>query len=289
MDIKLVGEQITKFRKVLNMTQEELGRAVGVSTQAVSRWENGGAPDVSLLPAIADKLGVTIDALFGREEGEVRDMTGTLAAWLRSKSEMGRTQALSRLIWEAMLQGGLGVDVPEIGYPKSSEQEYQGEKRWMQLLVPDEDGFVLGVGGEDMSFMCVLPEPEAGYERYLLDNEQYREVFATLAIPGSLELIRYFCREKASFYAVPTVAKRVGLETEEAEKILDALANFKILKRIELEMEDGPIPAYIIGESVAIIPLLYFVRWISQQGLYISYDGRQRPILQPKEKNHEKN
>ena len=41
MDNNLIGEQITRYRKALNMTQEELGKAVGVSTQAVSRWENG--------------------------------------------------------------------------------------------------------------------------------------------------------------------------------------------------------------------------------------------------------
>ena len=45
MDTKLIGEQITRYRKGRNLTQEELGKAVGVSTQAVSRWENGGAPD----------------------------------------------------------------------------------------------------------------------------------------------------------------------------------------------------------------------------------------------------
>ena len=55
MNNNLIGEQITQYRKALNMTQEELGKAVGVSTQAVSRWENGGAPDVALLPAVADK------------------------------------------------------------------------------------------------------------------------------------------------------------------------------------------------------------------------------------------
>ena len=52
MDNNLIGEQITRYRKERNMTQEELGKAAGVSTQAVSRWENGGAPDVALLPAI---------------------------------------------------------------------------------------------------------------------------------------------------------------------------------------------------------------------------------------------
>ena len=61
-----IGTRIADYRKRLGITQEELGRAAGVSTQAVSRWECGGTPDVALLPAIADRLGVSVDALFGR-------------------------------------------------------------------------------------------------------------------------------------------------------------------------------------------------------------------------------
>ena len=66
MNSSLLGEQIARFRKAVDMTQEELGRAVGISAQAVSRWECGGAPDVTLLPAVADTLGVTVDAQIGR-------------------------------------------------------------------------------------------------------------------------------------------------------------------------------------------------------------------------------
>ena len=55
--INILGEQIARYRKALGMTQEDLGRAVGISAQAVSRWECGGAPDVTLLPAVADALG----------------------------------------------------------------------------------------------------------------------------------------------------------------------------------------------------------------------------------------
>ena len=64
MDNNLLGEQIAKYRKAAGLTQDELGKAVGISAQAVSRWECGGAPDITLLPDISARLGVTIDALF---------------------------------------------------------------------------------------------------------------------------------------------------------------------------------------------------------------------------------
>lgn len=65
--IHMLGQKIMLLRKEKGCTQEELGKALGVSMQAVSKWENGGVPDVSLLPQIADYFGVTIDSLFDRK------------------------------------------------------------------------------------------------------------------------------------------------------------------------------------------------------------------------------
>ena len=66
---------ITRLRKERGLTQEQLGQLVGVSAQAVSKWEKGGAPDVELLPVLADRLGVSMDALFGRADPSTADIT----------------------------------------------------------------------------------------------------------------------------------------------------------------------------------------------------------------------
>ena len=59
-----IGKQIKKYRTEKGITQEKLGQIIGVTTQAVSRWERGGMPDVEVLPLLSDALGVSIDALF---------------------------------------------------------------------------------------------------------------------------------------------------------------------------------------------------------------------------------
>ncbi len=61
-------EIITKYRKALGLTQEGLAQQLGVTNQAVSKWESGqSCPDIALLPKIADLFGITMDQLFGRE------------------------------------------------------------------------------------------------------------------------------------------------------------------------------------------------------------------------------
>ena len=59
-----IAEVILRERRKLKMTQEDLARALNVTPQAVSNWERGGYPDITLLPALAEVFGVTIDDLF---------------------------------------------------------------------------------------------------------------------------------------------------------------------------------------------------------------------------------
>lgn len=64
MNIRL-GEKIRTLRKNKNISQEILAQYLGVSFQAVSKWENGSAmPDVAMIPAIASFFEVSTDELF---------------------------------------------------------------------------------------------------------------------------------------------------------------------------------------------------------------------------------
>ena len=61
-----IGKNIAKYRKAKGLTQEELGAKLGVSNQAVSKWESEvSMPDVMLLPEIATTLNITLDDLYG--------------------------------------------------------------------------------------------------------------------------------------------------------------------------------------------------------------------------------
>lgn len=68
MSDNLLAGRIAQLRKEAGMTQEQLGNALGLTYQSVSKWENGlSCPDVQLLPQLADLFHVTLDDLFGRE------------------------------------------------------------------------------------------------------------------------------------------------------------------------------------------------------------------------------
>ena len=62
------GQRFQRLRKKHNLTQEDVAEKVGISSQAVSKWENDlSAPDISILLDLADLFHISSDELLGRE------------------------------------------------------------------------------------------------------------------------------------------------------------------------------------------------------------------------------
>jgi transcriptional regulator with XRE-family HTH domain len=106
-----IGKRIADLRKQKGMTQEQLANQVGVTAQAVSKWENDlSCPDISALPQLAEVLGVTTDELLGKVQ--LRSLTVEDS----EKSEKHKHTVNVRLNmnkWEkvifALLVMGLGI------------------------------------------------------------------------------------------------------------------------------------------------------------------------------------
>jgi transcriptional regulator with XRE-family HTH domain/cytoskeletal protein CcmA (bactofilin family) len=77
-------DRLVQLRKSAQLTQDSLASQLGVTYQAVSKWETGSCyPDVTLLPKIAVVFGTTVDYLLGREEAPA------------AKTEAGEAQVAS--------------------------------------------------------------------------------------------------------------------------------------------------------------------------------------------------
>lgn len=71
MNQVIIGKFITKKRRELNLTQEQLGETLGVSHKSVSKWETGKCmPDYSLIEPLCQALGISISELLDGEENE---------------------------------------------------------------------------------------------------------------------------------------------------------------------------------------------------------------------------
>ena len=61
----IVSQKIKEFRRENGLTQEDFGKRLGVSGQAISKWEREECyPDITFLPSLADTLGCTVNDFF---------------------------------------------------------------------------------------------------------------------------------------------------------------------------------------------------------------------------------
>lgn len=124
-----INRNLRRLRRQKGLTQERLAGAVGVSAQAVSKWEQNGYPDTPLLPAIADSLGVSIDELFGRNREETPDIFNQLMQYLSSFPYEERLNRAFDLCW-AICETGYGIthyiplECPE-NFDASRSDEYK--------------------------------------------------------------------------------------------------------------------------------------------------------------------
>lgn len=285
MNNELLGTQIAKYRKAAGITQEELGKAVGVSTQAVSRWECGGAPDVSLLPAIADRLGVTIDTLFGRSEAAARDIYGTFVSWLAAMPVSRRMDQVFRLMVSTQSLFCSEFEptfAPEEYKRMVTSSSYTADQHdLLRSAYELAEGIALGVPGEDCPFCLLMPEPAGGYEASLLPVTDYRTLFEMLGKPGVLDILYYLHRRTGGYFTVHVLAKQAKLEPEEVASLLEAMAGRSLLTTQTIETERGVEPIYALSTDSGFIPFLFLARWImdpsgSWRGVW---HDRAKPLL----------
>lgn len=292
----ILSERIAALRKERGLTQEQLGKMCGVSSQAVGKWEKSGAPDVELLPVVAQQLDVTIDALFGLEAGERVDVAEVVGRWLRGFPEKERMERLCRLVWSLIhcfLPGNL--EMPKMEYIKNCQVTNEEKTQLMYTQVSGGGGLLLDVHADNMSFVTLWPEPEEGYAAYLAPMEDFRRLFSLLARPGYLELIETLYRRKPQFFAPSVVAKQLDIPTDALIEKLEELEAMSVLHSMKMELDEGEVKVYQLTEPMNLVPLLYAAQSFMQTGInYTYFYDDEIPLLRgekwkkQEEKGHEK-
>ncbi len=234
-----IAENIAVYRKKNGLTQEQLGHRIGVTNQAVSKWESAvSLPDVMLLPKIADALGITLNELYGIKSVEVEkfpDSPMKLQEEVRDKfcraicppslSEFLCAESNERL----RLKRGITVGwvAPTEGTLYMTDDAFL-----LETMTPDVSVF------EDVSAIAQLKKLTHPHVRKVL---QY---FGKDLVPDPADT------KNTEFYDIPIslkdIVRKCSLSEEEA---FDALDKLLVLRFIERNPEDG---VYLLHKSKVI-------------------------------------
>jgi len=104
---KILSANIQKYRKISGLTQEALATKLGVTFQAVSKWENGkSSPDVLLLPAMAEAFGCSIDELFSFSPKTLSQNKDSDYVIKQIKSKIGDSESAEKFLSIIAMDGG---------------------------------------------------------------------------------------------------------------------------------------------------------------------------------------
>ncbi len=98
-----ISENLKRLRKQKDLTQDELATFLGVSYQAISKWERGeGYPDITLLPAIANYFKVTLDELLGMDDIRSQTRIAEIHMLWKENNALGNNQENIALMRDAL-------------------------------------------------------------------------------------------------------------------------------------------------------------------------------------------
>lgn len=104
-----IGKRIAGNRKRLGITQDRLAERLGVTAQAVSKWENDqSCPDITMLPKLAETFGITTDALLGIAQPEPPK---AMEAEPVTEEQDNESDHKWDVRWEAGRSGSIGLAV----------------------------------------------------------------------------------------------------------------------------------------------------------------------------------
>jgi len=130
-----ISEQIAFLRKQKGLTQEELANILGVTNQAVSKWESGQCcPDIQLLPDIAKLFEVSVDELLGYTPASTtEDIVLTLRKKIESLpkgEDYDFTFRMAAALHTIIFSKGMTEDNANPGWDTEDAIEHAGTAEW---------------------------------------------------------------------------------------------------------------------------------------------------------------
>lgn len=279
MSIDRIGKQIAFLRKEKGCKQDELAKFVGVSPQAVSKWENGGIPDTELLPKIADFFSVTVDFLFGRNITDGNYLRMALGQKILDAPEEQRCKMVLEHCWD--MEKALAGHQSTEGETIAEMEPDIGPEKWHYSSVLTDYGFTrMGLGSRLQYFLLALESPDTdlaffegiNYPTFFRDFSE-QKVFEACVLLNK--------RQQDKAFTEKLLMKQLQIELDEAKHILAVLKKYRLLKELEMEMDDETQTIYTFIPTPSFIALLIFAKEMIQPPNSFSYYNhlRSKPYL----------
>ncbi len=271
-----LSQNIKKYRLKKGLTQKQLADSLGVSAQAVSKWETGDAyPDGPLFLKLAEALETSLDTLFKNDVCSVGELSAKIQTVIQRTPQDRRMHLVRDLCWQ--MEKGLFGCSPEDGYHPEEIFEKEGSS---YILT---DGGFTHISNGVSPFFSVFPEYGDAYSAAIGDGEKLRKVFAALSSPETMRAVLWIHQKEANcIFEAAVPARDCGISDDRIDDVLNDLLFLGVAARKEVEINGTVHTLYKSKPSHEIIALLLFAGELLPQTSYcLQSDLRTKPYLSP--------
>lgn len=250
-----IGIKIKELRTESKITQEELAKAVQVSTQAVSKWECGGLPDIELVPKIAEYFNVTTDELFGLPVNDYKNIDQKLCNYIGSLSDFKeRFREIFALCYHMEISISDKVDLTQYNVKEIMESHYSNS----QLLL--KEGIILTQLKKDKPFFALFPKLDnEDYNGFLKNKEKILEFIKELSNEDFYNALILINSRINNSFTENFFVKELTITLDRAQEIIKTLIKYKLINVKKLELDDKTIETYTLWDNPAILGFLAFL------------------------------
>jgi transcriptional regulator with XRE-family HTH domain len=278
MSIEIIGKQIASMRKDRGIKQEELANYVGVSTQAVSKWENGGVPDTELLPKIADFFSVSVDCLFGRNITVYGDLQTALIKKIIASPCEEQFKTVFNYCWD--MERALFGHMPKDGNIEDYEKELGKQQQRYSSIMTDYGFTRMGVANK-LQYFLLVPE-NRNTDIAIFEGVDYLTLFKDFSDKDVFDACVFLNKRKGNkAFTENLFIKNLKIEVDKAKQIINVLEKYGLLCKTQIDMDDELQTVYNFKPTPSFIAFLIFAReMITPPNNFIYYSaGRNKPYL----------
>ena len=259
-----LSANIKRLRLKKNLTQEQLAKKLGVSAQAVSKWETSETyPDGALLVPLANELEVSLDELFGNETVTMADISGKIMKLIHKTEAKERFNVARDIGWQ--IERGLFDCRMEID-KKYDPEEIKHQKNASYIL--DDNGFTLISNGKE-PFFSVFPQPAEGYGHFLNNKDDLQKIFTALSHTNTMNALIYLYHRTENYvFESSVLAKDCHIPSDKIDSVLDDLLLLRVMWKQNLTINGVERTLYYARPSHKLIALFIMAREIGYKGAY---------------------
>ena len=271
-----LSQNIKRLRLEKKMTQEQLASLLGVSAQAVSKWETSETyPDGSLLVPIANTLGASLDVLFDNREYSMEDISKRIRHLISDTPADKKYHLVRDICWQ--IEKGLFNCLMAIE-DSYSPDEIHTQTRSSYIL--DDYGFTHVANGRT-PFFSVFPEYGNNLSDVIGDGEEMRKIFAALASPETMRALLFiFKKEENYVFEAGVLSESCEIPPDCMDDVIKDLMTLHVLYKNDLEIDGKICTLYYSRPHHLIIALMLFAHELNyRDGYCLQAHHRNKPYL----------